>query len=262
MRDNFTAKTKRALAIRAAHFCSNPNCLKLTAGPRTDEAKALTSGHAAHVHAASPGGPRYDPTQTTAERKYIGNAIWLCRECGDLVDKDRERYGAATLRRWKKMHESMISEVRTKGYAASLALLQSRQMEPAIAKKILAVFEDKRVLWVAFDQELPDRVRVSLDALRSRLAEMRGALPDGSKLDQVLLSLTKTVHIFFNAIEYSDLAKLRCDSRDPAWCKFRDALASLRKSIGLQVANLVDAYQLQISPDLISILPKPPLAVP
>jgi hypothetical protein len=38
--------------------------------------------------AASPGGPRYDPSLTQKERGEISNAIFLCAVCADVVDKN------------------------------------------------------------------------------------------------------------------------------------------------------------------------------
>lgn len=254
-RDEFSPATKRSLAIRAAHFCSNPHCLKLTAGPHSDEEKFLTTGHAAHVHAASPEGPRYDSNQTPAQRKHISNGLWLCRECGDIVDKDDAPHSPNLLKQWKADHEAMISEIRTQGYAKSLALLQSRNVEPTTAKKIISALEDRRALWQAFDAEFPDRVRQSLDNLRARFVDLRCGLADGSPLDQVLLSLNKTILEFFNAVESSELTTLRCNSNDPEWCRFSDALATLRKAIGLQIANLATAYGVTLSADLKSIAP-------
>lgn len=150
----------------------------------------------------------------------------------------------------------MIEEVRTTGYADSLALLQSRRQEPNIAKKIISALEDRRALWQTFDAEFPDRVRHSLDHLRSRFVDLRSELADGSPLDQVLLSLTKTIHAFFNSVETSDLTRLRCNSNDPEWCRFCDALATLRKAVGLQVSNLALAYGIVLSPDLKTLAPQ------
>jgi hypothetical protein len=229
--------------------------MKLTAGPHSDETKSLTTGHAAHIHAASPAGPRYDPNQTPAQRKAITNGIWLCRECGDIVDKDASAHTPELLRQWKADHEAMISEVRTKGYEQSIALLQANRVEPVIAKKIVASFGDHRALWQRFDAEFPDRVRRSLDRLRAHLTELRGELNDDGPLDQILYSLIKTIHIFFDAVETTDLDTLRCDSGDPAWCHFSDALWILRKSIGLQIFNLAKAYGLRMGAELRSIVP-------
>ncbi|MBL9165605.1 MAG: hypothetical protein JNL18_22970 [Planctomycetaceae bacterium] len=255
-RDEFSEATKRTLATRAAHFCSNPHCLKLTTGPHSNDSKSLITGHAAHIHAAAPKGPRYDPNQTPVQRKAISNGLWLCRECGDIVDKDDSPHPASLLRQWKQDHEALIAEVRTEGYAQSLVLLQSRRLEPAIAKKIIASLEDRRALWGTFDAEFPDRVRQSLDQLRSKFVEIRSELADGSPLDRILLSLTKTIHVFFDAVEQSDLTRLRCDSNDREWLRFSGALATLRKSIGLQISNLANAYGVNVSSDLLSIVPK------
>lgn len=149
----------------------------------------------------------------------------------------------------------MISEVHTEGYSRSLALLQSGRMEPQIAKKIIASMEDRRSLWVTFDAEFPDRVRQSLDELRSRFATIRGDLLDGTPLNGILLSLTKTILTFFNAVEALDLKTLRCNAGDPEWMHFSDALATLRKAIGLQIANLASAYEITLSEDMPRIAP-------
>jgi hypothetical protein len=164
---------------------------------------------------------------------------------------------APLLRQWKCDHEAMIAEVREKGYSASIALLQSKRLEPIVAKKIIATLEDRRVLWQTFDAEFPDHVRLSLDQLRSRFVDLRGELADESPLDQILLSLTRTILAFFNQVGSLDLAQLRCDSGNPEWCRFRDALAALRKAVGLQLANLAAAYDVAVSSDLQSILPHP-----
>lgn len=254
-RDEFRAATKTALARRAAHFCSNPYCLKLTVGPSSVPTQALMSGHAAHIHAAASGGPRYKASQTPEERRSIENGIWLCRECGVLVDADASGYPDVQLREWKANHEAMVSEVRSAGYSRSLALLQAGRTEPQTAKKIIASMEDRRSLWVTFDAEFPDRVRQSLDELRSRLTTIRGELLEGSSLDGILFALTKTILKFFNTVESSDLRTLRCNANDPEWMRFSEALAALRKSIGLQIANIAESHGLKLSNDLQRIAP-------
>ncbi len=160
------------------------------------------------------------------------------------------------MRTWKKNHEAMISEVRTKGYSDSLALLQSGRMEPAVARKLIVTFEDHRALWYAFDAEFPDRVRQSLDRLRSRIAELRGEIPAGSPLDVVMDSLRKTILTFFDQVEHTDLSQLRCDSRNPEWVNFSQALGTLRKAIGLQLDNLITAYGLSVGDELKRMLPQ------
>jgi hypothetical protein len=105
MRDEFDENTKEVLARRVGERCSNPNCRKLTSGPQVNPTKALNIGVAAHITAASPGGPRYDVRLSSDERKSIENGIWLCQNCAKLADNDAQRYTGDLLLEWKKLSE-------------------------------------------------------------------------------------------------------------------------------------------------------------
>ncbi|ADR35418.1 hypothetical protein Sulku_2769 (plasmid) [Sulfuricurvum kujiense DSM 16994] len=109
-RDNFTQKTIEILKTRVAHRCSNPNCRIVTAGPTTDIGKVNIIGEAAHLYAAAPGGPRYDSTMSPDKRKSIENAIWLCSNCSDLIDKDPDAYPIELLNEWKQRAEQLALE--------------------------------------------------------------------------------------------------------------------------------------------------------
>lgn len=105
-RDDFSARTKLDLALRASYVCSS---CKLSTVGRSDEAPdAVTMiGDAAQICAAAPGpgARRYDPTMTPEERSHIDNGIWLCASCGDLIHRDEKRFTADDLRRMKREHE-------------------------------------------------------------------------------------------------------------------------------------------------------------
>ena len=105
MRDDFDAKTKETLARRVGYRCSNPGCGKLTSGPQEDPAKAVSIGVAAHITAASEGGPRYDPSLSPEERRSVYNGLWLCQNCAKLIDSDVQRYTSELLREWKRQAE-------------------------------------------------------------------------------------------------------------------------------------------------------------
>ncbi len=108
-RDEFTLSTKRILAERAGQHCSNPDCGKSTSGPSdSDSVKSTRLGKAAHITAASEGGPQYDPKLLPEQRSSPDNGIWLCAECADRVDKreNESQYPVELLRKWKKFHES------------------------------------------------------------------------------------------------------------------------------------------------------------
>ena len=117
-RDDFTPKTKDILAKRAGMKCSI--CDKTTCGPHSDNAKAINMGNAAHITAASPGGPRYDSSLTSEQRKDIDNGIWLCAYHADLVDKDDDRYTVEELVRLKKQAEERASnELKNSSWSTS-----------------------------------------------------------------------------------------------------------------------------------------------
>lgn len=100
-RDDFTLSVKETLAKRVAYICSNPLCTKVTVGPHQDAKKSVNLGVASHITAASPGGPRFDPSLSKDERRSSDNGIWLCQSCAKLIDTDITRYSVEILRRWK-----------------------------------------------------------------------------------------------------------------------------------------------------------------
>lgn len=104
-RDDFSAEVKDVLARRVGMRCSNPNCRQPTSGPQQNPTKALNVGVAAHITAASRGGPRYDSTASAADRKSVENAIWLCQTCAKLIDNDPAMYPIDLLRHWKRLSE-------------------------------------------------------------------------------------------------------------------------------------------------------------
>lgn len=105
MRDDFSSAVKDVLARRVGMRCSNPNCRRPTSGPRQDPGKSLNVGVAAHITAASGGGPRYDPHLTSEQRGSEDNGIWLCQTCAKLIDNDPARYTERLLRTWRTLSE-------------------------------------------------------------------------------------------------------------------------------------------------------------
>jgi len=140
--NDFLQPTKDILAKRAGQKCSNPSCRCPTAGPHSDDARAVNVGEAAHIRGARPGSARYDPAMTSDERRVITNGIWLCRSCAALVDRDESRYSVEGLYKWKREHE-----------ADQLALIGGT---PALSE------ERQRTLRV-FKAESPAALQLALD---------------------------------------------------------------------------------------------------
>lgn len=100
-RDDFAEKTKQLLAKRVGFRCSNPICHATTSGPSDDPSKVINIGVAAHIKAASNGGPRFDPDLSTDKRRDPSNGIWLCQNCAKLIDSDASRFSVHLLNSWK-----------------------------------------------------------------------------------------------------------------------------------------------------------------
>src|SRR5258708_3857044 len=99
--DDFPETTKQALAQRVAYRCSRASCRRPTVGPHSEPDKATRIGEAAHICAASEGGPRFEPSMIPEERRSPENGIWLCANCATEIDKDPQRFPVSLLRQWK-----------------------------------------------------------------------------------------------------------------------------------------------------------------
>lgn len=109
-RDNFTKPTIELLAKRVGYLCSNPDCRKHTIGPNENADKTTLIGIAAHITAASPGGPRYDSIMSQDQRIHGDNGIWLCSNCASLIDKDPDKFSIELLKQWKAHSENEMQE--------------------------------------------------------------------------------------------------------------------------------------------------------
>ena len=74
MGPEFSEKTKRQLAARAAYRCNNPTCRALTVAPHSDGVQAVILGDAAHIYGARPGAARHpDSANRRSATPVIGN---------------------------------------------------------------------------------------------------------------------------------------------------------------------------------------------
>lgn len=106
-RDDFKQNIKNTVAARAGYRCSI--CNVPTIGPSMDILEGVMKiGIAAHICAASPMGPRYDPEMTQAERMDLDNAIWLCANHATLIDRDTVKYTLGVLHDIKNNHEQTL----------------------------------------------------------------------------------------------------------------------------------------------------------
>lgn len=119
-RDDFSRQTIDRMAKRAGMRCSNPDCRSPTSGPAAAPTDVTNTGVAAHICAASLGGPRYDGDMAPEERSAITNGIWLCQNHAKLVDDDEIAFPVSLLREWKEVAEH-IAALELRGFAVRKA---------------------------------------------------------------------------------------------------------------------------------------------
>ena len=103
---DYTQNTAKRLYGLSGNVCANPECRK-----RLIDENGNQLGEIAHICAASPDGPRYNPSMTDDERRNIDNLILLCENCNKLVDNKEnvEQYPVELLHKWKKNHENFVA---------------------------------------------------------------------------------------------------------------------------------------------------------
>lgn len=161
-RDNFSEPTKRLLAQRVAYRCSNPKCRTLTIGSSSTGGTVLL-GVASHICAASPGGPRYDATMTPALRSHADNGIWMCQQCGKLIDSDT------------KFTVDMLHAWRRKSEAATVREMQTRKIViPVEAAPMLEDMDGNAIALAqpAADPTLPARIHAASVADVAKLKKL------------------------------------------------------------------------------------------
>lgn len=119
MRDDFSSATKELLARRVSYVCSNPKCRQATSGPQADPFGSVNLGVAAHISAASPGGPRYEEDLSVEQRSDSSNGIWLCQTCAKMIDNDPVRFTRSVLEGWKRAAERAAAVALTQGRSSN-----------------------------------------------------------------------------------------------------------------------------------------------
>jgi hypothetical protein len=102
VRDDFLKQTITEIAKGVGYRCSNPECARPTVAANAEQTGVVTIGVAAHICAASPGGARYNSAQTREIRRSKENGIWLCQNCGRLIDADPGKFTVELLTGWKR----------------------------------------------------------------------------------------------------------------------------------------------------------------
>ena len=245
MRDDFPYKVKNLVAQCSAYLCSNPSCNKITIGPSgNNQIKPTNIGTAAHICAASPGGPRYDMSQTSTERKHINNAIWLCNNCSRLIDNNGGiDYPADHLRKWKRDHEELLKNC-LQGDKRIVFQFLPKPSDTHQAKKLVVFLEQRGVLFMPYTTEVPAFVMESIKEIRTFLTQLQAELEDDSPLTIIVNSMNHACRYFMNTTDP------QAEMKELVY-----SLGALRKILGLNIGDLEKEYSLQVKGPLKDAIP-------
>ncbi|MBC3380753.1 hypothetical protein H8I69_16685 [Serratia fonticola] len=246
MSDKFSPTTVTQLAKRACYICSNPKCNRMTIGPGENLDESIIAGVASHIRAGSKGGPRYDPNQTSQQRKSINNGLWLCGTCSYMIDKNNGAdYSVSQLEDWKKVHEGIIKDALEGSKRIIFRMLQSTPQDYRSAEEIVTILSDKGMLLLPYDMENPEYVLCSIKEMRRDLVYMVRMLEENSKVRVIAESMAKACRFYMNHTSVNN-----------EHIKINTALGAFRKMIGLNLGELLDFYNIQLeNAELLSIIP-------
>lgn len=248
-RINFPRDVTREIAFEAHLFCSNPTCCRFTSYSTTS-GRARSIAEAAHVIAASPGGPRAATALSEPQVKSAANGIWLCKICHDRIDADPEAYPEAMLFDWKRKHADFVRQLVGKDFDIALFDLFARTRNTAECFSFLAFIENRRVFFEALDAEFPWQVAESLLEVRARIVQARSHLLPREPAVASMGEMRTAIHRFLSA--NPTLHTLRCDGNDPVFVRFQKELRQLRAELLPHVLKVAASVNHTLSPEILA----------
>jgi hypothetical protein len=130
------------------------------------------------------------------------------------------------------------------------------EAESAVARRVLAYLEDRRVLYRPFDMEVPQQCVESVVEIRRFLTDEIAKLDSGSDIAQTLRGMRAACREFLDESHGPRRPAFHRARSYGLWdAAFSDALGKLRGIFGIHVARLAAEYGLDVEDDLASILP-------
>ena len=98
-----TKQTIKKLFALSGNICAFPGCSL----PMVDSSGTV-AGKICHIHARSPGGPRFNSSLTDKEIHSFDNLILMCGQHHTIIDDQEHIYTAESLKELKGIHESAV----------------------------------------------------------------------------------------------------------------------------------------------------------
>ncbi len=130
--------------------------------------------------------------------------------------------------------------------------------EVRVARRVVTFLEDRRVLYVPSEMEVPEHCVQSVLEIRRFLTTELQSLGTGADLADTLRALRAGCRKFLNTVgARSDIVLFGAHRGHWASWEFNGALGELRGVFGVHIARLAAGYGLDVEGDLAAILPAP-----
>ena len=130
------------------------------------------------------------------------------------------------------------------------------ELEIDVARRTLALLEDRRVFFVTASLESPDQCVASVVEIRKALSEEIGKLRSDSLLKANLRGIRAACRAFLDKLGPVDSERSRWMLRD-TWgrAQFGVALGELRATCGVHIAIIASTHKLSVDRELAETLP-------
>lgn len=131
------------------------------------------------------------------------------------------------------------------------------EAECVAARRVLAFLEDRRVLYVPSEMEVPHHCVESVLRIREFLTVELGKLDKKQRLAQILEAMRAACRKFLATVQGIDRQIIQFGAEQghfASWI-FNGAVGELRGVFGIHIASLAAIYGLDVEDELASILP-------
>lgn len=130
------------------------------------------------------------------------------------------------------------------------------ESERAVAKRIIAQLEDRRVLYNPSEMEVPEHCVMSVIDIRRMLSHELGSIDEKSALAKCLRAMRAACRKFLDSVQDDErIIQFGAHLGHFASWQFNGAVGELRGVFGIHLAQIATQYGLDIEKDLASILP-------
>ena len=126
------------------------------------------------------------------------------------------------------------------------------------AIKVISYLEDRRVLYVPSEMEVPQHCVDSVMQIRQFLTSIIGNLPQESELSQSLKATRASCRKFLDETSAKDGNIIKFGSQRGHWAswEFNGAIGELRGVFGIYIAKIAVSYGIDVESPLSSIIPE------